>query len=269
MKQLLSVLTAMAIVTFTAGPGRSQIPGGQIPPVQYARGQDIQPAFEGWERNADGSFNFVFGYLNRNYEEQVDVPIGPDNTFEPGGDRGQPTHFYIRRNYFIFKVAVPKDWDQEKKIIWKVTAHGKTNVAKGWLQPEWELNNGVISENLGGGGSVDEHNQPPSIRGDTAQTIRLPAAAIFSVTATDDDRPHPKARPGRPAGVGIRWIWYRGPGPVTFEPDSTEPVYRGPVSATTTAHFGKPGDYVIRAVASDGALQSVHDFKVTVLPSVE
>ena len=40
----------------------------------------------------------VFGYLNRNYEEEVDIPLGPDNSITVGGevygDRGQPTHFY-------------------------------------------------------------------------------------------------------------------------------------------------------------------------------
>ena len=35
----------------------------------YHSGQNLQPVFEGWEQNADGSFNMVFGYLNRNYEE--------------------------------------------------------------------------------------------------------------------------------------------------------------------------------------------------------
>ena len=26
----------------------------------------------------------VFGYLNRNYEEALHIPVGPDNLFEPG-----------------------------------------------------------------------------------------------------------------------------------------------------------------------------------------
>ena len=34
--------------------------------VQYSRGQNVAPVFEGWERNPDGSYNMVFGYLNRN-----------------------------------------------------------------------------------------------------------------------------------------------------------------------------------------------------------
>src|SRR5690349_2122103 len=61
--------------------------------IQYASGQDVAPAFEGWQQNPDGTYSFVFGYLNRNYEEQVDVPIGPNNNIEPGGDAGQPAHF--------------------------------------------------------------------------------------------------------------------------------------------------------------------------------
>ena len=50
---------------------------------RWQRGQNIQPVFEGWERNTDGSFTMVFGYLNRNYEEQPFIPVGPDNFFEP------------------------------------------------------------------------------------------------------------------------------------------------------------------------------------------
>src|SRR6267154_1149888 len=97
--------------------------------VQYSRGQNVAPVFEGWEHNPDGTFNMVFGYLNRNYEEEVDIPIGAENTISMGGegtssprttqtgaaglsgqvndgsapaavrdgDRGQPTHFYPRR----------------------------------------------------------------------------------------------------------------------------------------------------------------------------
>src|ERR1700675_3768504 len=95
--------------------------------VQYARGQNVAPVFEGWERNADGTFNMVFGYLNRNYEEEVDIPIGPNNTIDPSGDdRGQPTHFYPRRQRFIFKVMVPKDWDKNRKVAWTLTSHGRT-----------------------------------------------------------------------------------------------------------------------------------------------
>src|SRR5712692_1136464 len=134
--------------------------------VRYARGQDVAPAFEGWERNPDGTYSIVFGYLNRNYEEEVDIPIGPDNNIalgsEPGGDRGQPTHFYPRRQRFLFKVVVPKDWDKKQKVVWTLTSRGRTNQAKGWLQPEWELSQDVIVENMEGG-IPDPNNKPPTL----------------------------------------------------------------------------------------------------------
>ena len=63
--------------------------------TKFNSGQNVQPVFEGWEKNPDGSFNLMFGYLNRNYVEQPHVSVGTQNFFSPGEtDRGQPTHFY-------------------------------------------------------------------------------------------------------------------------------------------------------------------------------
>ena len=70
----------------------------------YLSGQTVAPAFEGWEQNADGSYNMVFGYFHRNLDEHVHVPIGPTNTIEPAGpDYGQPTYFFPRRNRFFLR----------------------------------------------------------------------------------------------------------------------------------------------------------------------
>ena len=30
----------------------------------FIRGQNVQPAYEGWDRNPDGSYNLYFGYLS-------------------------------------------------------------------------------------------------------------------------------------------------------------------------------------------------------------
>src|SRR5215470_13449638 len=85
-----TALLGLAIVFFVASPLLAQ--------TRFASGQDVVPAFEGWERNPDGSFNMVFGYMNRNYEQELDIPVGADNMIEPGlADQGQPTHFYVRR----------------------------------------------------------------------------------------------------------------------------------------------------------------------------
>ena len=91
----------------------------------YHSGQNLQPVFEGWEQNPDGSFDMAFGYLNRNYEEHLNIPVGESNYFEPGEpDRGQPAFFYPRRQRFSFRVRVPADWG-DKELVWTVTANGR------------------------------------------------------------------------------------------------------------------------------------------------
>ena len=63
--------------------------GGQL---SYSRGQTISPAYEGWEEDAEGNRYFLFGYMNRNWLEELDVPVGPENFLTPGEpDQGQPT----------------------------------------------------------------------------------------------------------------------------------------------------------------------------------
>ena len=74
-------------------------------------GASVTPAYDGWYDNADGSHTFLIGYYNRNWTEEVDVPIGPNNRFESGDpDRGQPTHFLPNRNFGMFSVVVPKNF---------------------------------------------------------------------------------------------------------------------------------------------------------------
>src|SRR5207245_9383310 len=91
----------------------------------YQSGQSVSPAFEGWWPNDDGSFTLFFGYMNSNWLEECDIPIGPDNNIEPGGpDEGQPTHFYPRRNPFLFTIRVAKDI-ATKDLIWTLTTRGK------------------------------------------------------------------------------------------------------------------------------------------------
>jgi hypothetical protein len=247
--------------------------------IQYASGQNVAPVFEGWEHNPDGTYNMVFGYLNRNYEEQVDVPIGANNTIimkgESLGDRGQPTHFYTRRQRFIFRVVVPADWDKKEKVVWSLTSAGHTDQAKGWLQPEWELSDSVITENMGGGIS-DPDNKAPAVTIKPVETVSVGDAATLTVTATDDGLPKPikrnpgnvatAAEPPRPQGVQIKWIQYRGPGKVTFSPDASPVIHGQPITLTSKAKFSVPGTYVLRATASDGQLFTTRDVTVNVKP---
>jgi hypothetical protein len=239
--------------------------------VHYATGQNVAPEFEGWEHNPDGTYSMVFGYLNRNYEEELDIPVGSNNTVTPGGDRGQPEHFYPRRQRFLFKVVVPANWDKTQKVVWTLTSHGRTDVAKGWLQPEWELSEDVVIENMGGG-VPDPGNKPPSLTTSSDQTISLPDTATLTASATDDGLPKPYKRapsnpdrdsePRRPRGVQIKWIQYRGPGKVTFDPGASPVIYGQPVELTSKVSFSAPGTYVLRVTAFDGQLYSTRDVTV-------
>ena len=96
----------------------------------YQRGQNISPAYEGWERDADGARYFLFGYMNRNWLEEIDVPVGADNKISHGpADQGQPTHFLPRRNRFVFRVAVPAGFGERDELVWTLTTKGKTEHA--------------------------------------------------------------------------------------------------------------------------------------------
>ena len=234
---------------------------------QYNRGQDVVPVYEGWMPNPDGTFTMYFGYLNRNYQEELDIPLGPDNNFDSDTDRGQPTHFYPRRHFFVFQVVVPKDLGAERRLVWTLRIRGKTNVAKGWLQPDWEINNEVMMENAGIGN--DPENERPVISGSGPQNITLPNTAALTATAKDDGRPKPRRQrnadegSGQSQGLSVRWIQYRGPGPVSFSPAGASPSDKS-VTSSITATFKVPGVYVLRAVASDGLLEAFHDVTVTV-----
>jgi len=261
-------------LTFVVGV-RAQPPAPTyIPQTKFSSGQDVQPVFEGWLRNADGTFTMVFGYFNRNWEEELAIPAGPDNKLEPGApDRGQPTYFLPRRQQFIFRVQVPADWGQ-KELVWTITAHGKTEKAYAQLLPVEEISERMIMTHGGLNPGEDDPNQPPSIT--IAQPVTASVAAPLTLTAvvTDDGlpkpRPAPKPRPGaqsntvvnRPRGLNLSWLEYKGPAKVTFEPAGMIMVADG--KAVTTARFTEPGTYVLRATANDGALSTATDVTITV-----
>ena len=143
---------------------------GAAAQLSYTRGQTISAAYEGFEVNPDGSFDLLFGYMNRNWEEELDVPVGPDNYFSPGPvDRGQPTHFLPRRNRFTFKVRAPADFgDQE--LVWTLRIRGRESKAYASLRQDLLIDDMVIASETGalGAGRSD-----PETRSNTAPVIEL------------------------------------------------------------------------------------------------
>ncbi|MGE0159686.1 MAG: hypothetical protein AB7T31_09765 [Gemmatimonadales bacterium] len=164
--------------------------------LTYSRGQTVSPAYEGFEVNPDGSYSLVFGYMNRNWDEELDIPVGEDNFFSPGpADRGQPTHFLPRRNRFTFKVRVPADFgDQE--LTWTLRIRGETKVAYASLRQDLLIDNMVIASETGalGAGRSDPEtrsNTPPKIMLDGPETVsaRVGQPVTLAAWVTDDGLP--------------------------------------------------------------------------------
>ena len=250
--------------------------------LTYSRGQNISPAYEGWEQAADGSRYFVFGYMNRNWEEEIDIPVGPDNMFNIGSaDQGQPTHFLPRRNRFVFHVRVPEGFGDRDEMIWTLTSHGKTEKAYASLRLDYLIDDVVKASEtgaLGAGTSSPEvrGNRPPSLRLDPAIQRTVKVGQSLTLTANVEDDGIPKRRTnntaaqrlatlpptritvGKNLGLHVSWFVYRGAGKVTFDPpqvkawEDTRTGANSPWAPLWSApEMPKDGKVVVHATFSD------------------
>jgi hypothetical protein len=244
----------------------------EVSNIRFNAGQSVVPYFEGWIRNPDGTFDLVFGYFNRNWEQELAIPAGPDNTVELGGpDSGQPTYFLPRRQRFVFRVRVPREFGK-KEVVWSITANGRTEHAFGSLIREQEITERVVTTNGGYNPGFSDPNRPPSVTIAPIQGIVAGSPATLTVAVTDDGLPKARAAPvtrpasgsafgaqvnsstasPRPAGLTVNWMQYGGPAKVTFEATGAMPVVDG--KAVTTARFAQPGTYQFVVLASDRAM---------------
>jgi hypothetical protein len=251
MKSAASLIAALVAVTCAAALAAQTSPA-QLVTVRHASGQGVAPVYEGFDINPDGSFNMWFGYMNRNYEEAIELPVGADNAFEPGGDRGQPTHFTPRRHKDVFSVRVPKDYG-EQTLVWTLRAHGEVQKVVATLKPVWQIDR--LRTTRGGNSEKISSNLPPSVTVQAASSrLEQPGATTLTVSATDDGLPQ---RRGQPVGMTVLWAKYRGPGTVTFDaPEAKLAAGR----SSTIASFSAPGEYILQAVIDDGSGESAGNF---------
>ncbi len=221
--------------------------------LSYRKGQHVEPAYEGWRENNDGSVSLVFGYFNENWEETPDIPVGENNYFSPGPlDRGQPTHFLPRRNRFTFEVVIPGNVDADEELVWTLTSpNGVTRKAFATLVPDYKMDNITIASetgSLGAGTSSPESraNLPPTVEiiGDRVRRVRAGEALRVQARVSDDGIPNPgrvgssrsfnpqtpeqwrkevldppsRVTVGKVNGLFLSWNKYRGPGAVSFDP---------------------------------------------------
>ena len=176
----------------------------------YTKGQSVTPAYEGWWPNEDGSFTLFFGYFNTNWQEEFDVPIGPGNTIEPGGpDQGQPTHFYPRRNPFLFTVRVPKEFETTtKELVWTLTTNGKTERTYASLKGDYRVDPQVIQMEVGGDRGSQRNelrtNKAPDLKvdGNKQRTVKVGEPVTLVAFANDPDNLPARREPGEEGARG-------------------------------------------------------------------
>ena len=273
---------ALSAVTAVAH-AQQQLPT-ELPSTKFSSGQNVVPYFEGWIRNADGTFDLVFGYFNRNWQEELAIPAGPENLVEPGpADRGQPTYFMPRRQGWVFRIRVPRDFGKQA-VTWTLTAHGRTEKAYGELLPVEEITERIVMTRGNLNPGEDDPNKPPTVAVAPLTSVSVNTPVTLTATVSDDGLPKPRpaapvrtpppgdataiqaqansSAPARPRGLTVTWMPLRGPAKVTFAPSGPTPVADG--KAVVTARFAERGTYVLRATASDGALSTKTDVTVTV-----
>jgi hypothetical protein len=309
---------------------------GAAAQTMYFQGQRLFPAFDGWERLEDGSVRLWFGYFNENWEQEFELPVGPDNHFavvEMGdnpdlqpdeafevsyhpedADQGQPTHFFPRRNPFLFTITVPEPEEfggpEERQVVWTLNANGKTQRVYASLSPNYAIDGQAMSTDVGGNfGSTHQDlrtNIPPEVEveGGSERTLRVGESLRLVAFVDDPDNYPPRRELPRPQsleelykppqgsvvrsipGIRLSWIVYRGIAEhATFRPTQMKTWMDSRMYANSPwsppfilpeppedrrwvseVSFDEPGEYVLRAVAGDGAKFGYENVKVRVTP---
>lgn len=261
----------LALTALTGQALQAQLPSHlrdyPLAPLRTS-GDVIAPFFDGWYDNGDGTITYQFGFLNRNTEEVVDIPVGENNHITPAQYDGvQPTHFPVynrrgltgKRERGVFAVTVPS---KETEVVWTLTHAGHTYAVPGRATSvAYEM-----SRLPAAFGSF-----PPAIRfsptgqesrgtdGPTAERVMAQVGTPVTLSALVQDR-------GQRYGladkewypVRAEFIRHQGPADIAFEPatvtvdpDSSS-AGEGAASAaswgrvSTEATFSEPGEYVVR-----------------------
>ena len=220
-KQLRALVSALALVVAPAVAGAQSL--------AYNSGQNVAPGYEGWEEEPDGSKYFLFGYMNRNWEEELDVPVGPNNSFAPGNpDMGQPTHFLPRRNRFVFRVKVPASFTAKDELVWTLTTNGVTEKAYASLRDDYKVDDVVKASEtgaLGAGSSSPEirSNKPPVVKVDGSKKLTAKVGQPLSLVAVVTDDGIPKRRGAVLSGAAVSRAAARdadAPAPTAVPPEA-------------------------------------------------
>jgi len=226
--------------------------------------QPVVPLFEGWYRNADGTYEICFGYFNLNLDEPIDIPLGEDNFIEPSHyDGRQPTHFTpvpgmtptspftsrFRRVWCAFTVTAPADFTEQDQIWWTLHREGEDAPVRvpGTINVAY-----VLDEPRSDG------------MGELAPVLRFSEDGEGFQGRKGMTSPPLTARVGQPLELSlwveqpfeeqmwVGWLKYKGRGEVTFRPaEQRIPLEDTKGVARTSVTFSEPGEYEILVQSLD------------------
>jgi hypothetical protein len=252
------IAVAGILVALSSSPIQAQVVtpiGGERYPLAPAieRGEGVAPFFDGFYLNDDGSVTYSFGFMNRNQEEVLEIPIGPNNHLYPNELNGmQPTYFPPvryggfggRRERGTFAVRVPAGFTEE--VVWTLTANDKTySVPARTGLAAYEL-----SYTPQASGSLMPvvrfaEDGPPSngregvVHGPLSARVGQPLSIDFWTQDRGERDPVPTTA-----------TWWKHQAPVgsevVFEPESVESEVPGGGKGTTSVTFDTPGEYLLR-----------------------
>jgi hypothetical protein len=212
--------------------------------------QPIYPVYDGFVKNADGSYTLSFAYFSHN-GETVTIAPGAPNAFAPTpGDRMQPTTFLPGHWRFQCVMVVPPDFDGKMK--WTVTYAGvTTGTSERMLQSNWNLYDKEGGDLLA---RIDVAkapkgvclNQPPVVRvlgvttnPRTPPTLTVAVGEELNLFGSVHDEGLPRS-----GKLVAEWKVLKAPQGGTVK-------FTIPGSARTKAIFSAPGPYELELSGSD------------------
>jgi len=205
------VAFAVGLVAWVAQPLAAQDWTRREFPLAPPNSHDnfVAPYFDGYYKNGDGTVTLSFGFMNRNDQDLVEIPLGPDNFIEPAEfDGHQPTSFPVvtymgfggPRERGSFGVVVPEDFQGD--VVWTLTTDGYTTKVPGRLHGRFQ---GVI-----GFESAYELSTTPQAEGSLRPILRFTEDGPDVIGVVGADLPEKlTTRVGQPVEVRF-WAFDRG-----------------------------------------------------------
>ena len=241
-----------------------------------ASGDLVAPIFNGWTPNEDGSVMMLFGFANRNREEIVDIPLGPNNYIEPAQFDGmQPTHFPVyNRDGFIginergaFAVTVPADM-AGTEVVWTLNHAGyEYSVPGRATTTTYEMSDGeralgslapAIRFDIDGAESTTREG---IMAAKVAASVGIPVNLSAYVQDRGNRADYPEQSKLLFYPLGTEWILHQGPSIPELESaliTGSDRVEEGLsvgaedwIHVQSKATFWEPGEYIIRLRADN------------------